>query len=332
MNKTLRFLVAIAALAFAACSSASAQELIKPIPPGIEGTVTQEQLESAPMPWWSPLYPNPGKDVNVADYKNFEMVVISYATDADKAAALVPKGLHIVDIPSLPGQAPVSITWAKYPHVSTIGPYLEVIVSIPVVVDKLPYLYVAAIYVDSDSGMAAGREIGGYPKKIAHIEANNYGDLFLDSISRHDKTKKTAAPEFSVLASASVRKGGRLVSVPLPAENIKPLPFPYSDILPLPKANGEPQKLTLLTMGQKMIPGVGDKADKPEVLQLVATPWVMYEGEIYEGLDASLDLINQPEDPIAKALPVNAVLGSYIIRGSMTTRVDQWFVVKDYLK
>lgn len=154
------------------------------------------------------------------------MVVIAYATDADKAAALVPKGLKLVDIPALPGQAPVNIVWAKYTDVKTIGPYLEFIVSIPVVVEGLPYMYVAAIYVDSDSAMAAGREIGGYSKKIATIEQKNYGNLFLGSISRNDHTKKTAAPDFSMLATASLRKGGAWSRCPYQRRTLSRCPSP----------------------------------------------------------------------------------------------------------
>lgn len=178
------------------------------------------------MPWWSPLYSKSGKDIGIGDYKNFEMVVIAYATDADKAAALVPKGLKLVDIPALPGQAPVNIVWAKYTDVNTIGPYLKFIVSIPVVVEGLPYMYVAAIYVDSDSAMAAGREIGGYSKKIATIEQKNYGNLFLGSISRNDHTKKTAAPDFSMLATASLRKGGAWSRCPYQRRTLSRCPSP----------------------------------------------------------------------------------------------------------
>lgn len=37
-------------------------------------------------------------------------------------------------------------------------------------------MYVPFIYVDSDAAMASGREVGGYPKKIANIGMEQFGD------------------------------------------------------------------------------------------------------------------------------------------------------------
>jgi hypothetical protein len=319
---------AILGLSLLTGAAALAQE----IPAGPNGKLTAKDLMSAPMPHWAPTFPTAD---HVGHYDNFDMVIVSYATDEDKAAAMIPKDLQLVKIPALPGQAPVTLTFAKYREVDTIGPYMEAIVSIPVLYKGALYLYVPAIYVDTDAALLAGRELGGYPKKLANITMRNYGDLYVNEISRPTMQKKTSDPMLSDLASSSVKKGGRLVSIPLPADKINPLPFPYNMLVPLPKATGKPQNYVLSTMGLRYFPGVGKGPNGvlgADVLQLISTPWVVTKGEIYKGLDTSMELFASKEDPIAKVLPFNAVLGSYIVRGDMYTDAREWVLIKDYLK
>lgn len=328
MRKNASVLSAILGLSLLMGGVALAQEF----PAGVHGTLTAKDLQSAPMPHWAPTYPTAN---TVAHYDNFDMVIVSYATDQDKAAALVPKDLQLLKIPALPGQAAVTLTFAKYRAVNTIGPYMETIVSIPVLYKGALYLYVPAIYVDNDAAMTAGRELGGYPKKFANIDMRTYGDLYLNEISRPSMQRKTSDPMLSELASSNVTKGGRLVSIPLPADKINPLPFPYNMLVPLPKATGKPQNYVLSTMGLRYIPGVGkgpNGALGADVLQLVATPWVVTKGEIYKGLDTSIKLFPSKEDPIATMLPSNSVLGSYIVHGDMYTDVRDWKLIKDYKK
>jgi len=295
--------------------------------PGEKGKLTATDLQGV-MPNWMPLVPNTDKFY----YRNIDIVVVSYATDVDKAAALIPEDLSLIDIPVLPGQAAVNLLFAKYRENDELGPYMEVVVAIPVLADGVPYLYVPAIYVDNDAALVAGREFGGYPKKMAQITMRNYGDLFLNQMSRGSMQEKTSDPNFSDLASSSVTKGGRLFSVPLPTENINQLPFPYNMLLPLPEATGEPQNFILPTMGLRYIPGIGSKATEADRLQLVGTPWVVTKAEVYAGVNPSMEIYPSEEDPIAQALPFNAVLASYILRGDMYTDVTEWVLFKDYIK
>ena len=291
------------------------------------GTLTAAEVNRHPiMPWWMPITPaaQPYK------YRNIDMVAVAFATDQDKAAALVPQELDLLALPGMPGQSAASLIFAKYRENDQIGPYMEAIVTIPVLFQGTPYLYVAAIYVDSDSALTAGREFGGYPKKIAKITMYNYGNLFLSSLCRGSMQEKTADPQFYDLASSNVIRGGQLFSAPLPRENIKQLPFPYNMILPLPPANGRPQPYILPTIGLRTLPGVGGKALQAEVQELIGTPWVITRAKVYAGLNPSLDLLSSPEDPIARKLPVNMVLGAFILRGDMHTDPAQWKLLKKY--
>lgn len=147
------------------------------IEPGLRGTLSPDEYTTKTMPHWGQVYLSP-----MAKYGDMDYVSISYVTDADKAAALIPKQLELVKIPALPGQAVANLVFAKYRECD-LGPYMEVIVSIPVLHNGEIYGYLPAIYVDTDSAMLAGRELGGYPKKIAQITMRNYGNMFLSHLS-----------------------------------------------------------------------------------------------------------------------------------------------------
>lgn len=298
--------------------------------PGLPGVMSPHNKAAGLMPQSAPIAPL----ADAFHYRKIDLVVVSYATDAENAAALVPEGLDLLDVPIIPGQSAVNLIFAKYRENDEVGPYMEMIVAIPVVVDGAPWLYVPFIYVDSDSALTAGREYGGYPKKMGDITMRNYGDLYLSHMSRGSMQEKTADPNFSDIASSSVTKAGRLFSIPLPSEDIKQLPFPYNLLLPLPAANGKPQDYILPTMGLRSIPGVGADADKSAILQLIGTPWVITEAEVFAGdfSSTSMALFPSDEDPIAQALPMNAVLASYIIKGDMYTKATDWILIKDYNK
>lgn len=295
----------------------------------LKGTLSPEEYTTKTMPHWGQTY------VTFAGYRDVDFVAVAYATDADKAAALIPKELELINIPPLPGQAAANLVFAKYRECD-LGPYMEMIVSIPVLHKGQIYLYVPAIYVDNDAALLAGRELGGYPKKMAQITMRNYGNQFLSHMSRGSMQEKTADPNFSDVASSSVTRGGKLFSVPLPADKTVQLPFPYNLLLPLPPATGKPQDYVLPTIGLRRFAGVGPGPNGvagAEVLQLVATPWHVTKAEIYAGDLASMEIYPSKEDhPIGQLLPFNSVLGAYILRGDMYTDGKEWAVIEDLKK
>jgi hypothetical protein len=299
------------------------------IEPGLKGTLSPEEYTTKTTPHWGETYLSA-----MASYRDIDYVSIAFATDADKAAALLPKELELIKIPGVPGQAAANLVFAKYRECD-LGPYMEVIVSIAVLHKGQPYGFITAIYVDNDAALLAGRELGGYPKKMAQITMRNYGNLFLSHMSRGSIQKKTADPNFSDLASSNVTKGSKLFSVPLPADQTVQLPSPYNLLLPLPPATGKPQDYVLPTMALRRVPGIGpgpNGAAGAEVLQLVGTPWHVTKAEIYAGDAAGMELYPSQEDPIGQLLPCNAVLGAYILRGDMYTKADEWVLIEDLKK
>lgn len=143
----------------------------------------------------------------------------------------------------MPGFTAVKLTWANY-RASSYGPYKEHIVSIPCLWDGSLYLYVPLIYVTTDAAMAAGRETGGWPKKIADIDLRRLGNSFELTFVRGDAE-----------VTAKVDVGGKLFSTPLPANDPVSLGFPYNMTLVLPEPSGEPQAtVPLPTMSLRLIP------------------------------------------------------------------------------
>ena len=323
-SAALRFASVVCALSLSICASVFGQQ----IPAGANGTLPPDVYLKQTMPGQAPLYPT-----GTSTYRDTEMALVAFTTDEDKAAALIPKELQLVKIPQLPGQASAVATFAKYRGNDEIGPYMEVIINIPVLYKGQLYLYVPYIYVDTDAAMAAGREIGGYPKKIANIQMRHFGSLWLGTMSRGTKEAKTADPNFSDIVSVSLRKAGRLFGVPLSGDKSPELPFPYNQILPMPPPTGAPQSYVLSTMGLRRIQGVGASANDAVIAQLVTTPWRVSQGAFFAASEVSLEFYPSKEDPIAQTLPVNSVLAGVILRADvMTTEPDEWSVAVDLLK
>lgn len=110
------------------------------------------------MPADAPLYSKPP-----IYYRDMRSISVAYETDLDAALDLLPEGLEL-EPPAI-----ATVMFVRYPF-STAGPYLETILGIACEYDGTPGLYIPHIVLDSDAPMAAGREIYGYPKKLAHIE------------------------------------------------------------------------------------------------------------------------------------------------------------------
>jgi Acetoacetate decarboxylase (ADC) len=161
------------------------------IEPGLKGTLPPEEYTTKTMPHWGQTY------LTIASYWDVDFVAIAFATDADKAAALIPKELELIKIPALPGQAAANLVFAKYRECD-LGPYMEVIISISVLHKGRAYGYIPAIYVDNDAALLAGRELGGYPKKMAQITMRNYGNLFLSQMSAAQYRRKPQIPTSAI--------------------------------------------------------------------------------------------------------------------------------------
>jgi acetoacetate decarboxylase len=63
------------------------------------------------------------------------------------------------------------------------------------------FLDVPLIYVDNDAAMPGGREIGGWPKKMAKIELGRVGDEYRCTLERHGQRLASASMKSETLSS-----------------------------------------------------------------------------------------------------------------------------------
>ena len=281
------------------------------------GMVSLKSMQDAfSMPASGPLY----KAAPEWSWKDADFVLVDYLTDAKSAAAFLPSGMTTFPIPELPGYSAVKQIWARYGD-SSFGPYNELFVLIPALHRGQLSLFNPLIYVDTDSAMSGGREIGGWPKKIADIRLERFGNEFKLSFTRNGKR----------LVSAEMQVGSKLFSTPLPANTPVSLSYPYSMTLPLPAPTGQPQaSVPFPTMTVKLIPGVGGDNPPPALAQLIWGPWQVH-GDFFGGSGTSVKYQPSEDDPFYK-LPVLKVLGSVYVTGGMTLALKDIKVVEDFLR
>ena len=107
------------------------------------------------MPLTNPSFP-PGP----YRFFNREYFIITYRTDPEALAAVVPEPLQVTG-------AIVKYEFIRMPDSTGFGDYTETGQVIPVRLDGEDGGYTHAMYLDDDAPIAGGREIWGFPKKLA---------------------------------------------------------------------------------------------------------------------------------------------------------------------
>jgi acetoacetate decarboxylase len=278
------------------------------IPAGLKGKATKESFgDAGSVPLYAPTYPMFGPK-DVWKWLDVDVVLIDYTTDAAVAAEVLPAECNLVGIPMAPGQSAVKLLWANY-RGGTLPPYYEVVQSIPCLYKSEIYLYVYQIWVSTDSAMTSGRELGGYPKKLADIGLDCFGETWTGYLDR---------PKGNRIASFTFKETGKMVSMPLPADRKPTFPFPYNLTLPLPEPNGKLQPLPFKTMSTRLILNPQwelEKRSKWALAQLCHSTWTLEKGTLSAG-DATLGFRPSDLDPVHK-LPVNMVLDAMLFKGDM---------------
>jgi acetoacetate decarboxylase len=107
------------------------------------------------MPLTNPSYP-PGP----YRFYNREFLVVAYRTDMDALRAVVPEPLEIPD-------PIVKFEFIRMPDSTGFGDYTESGQVIPVTYKGEKGGFVHSMYLDDEAPIAGGREIWGFPKKLA---------------------------------------------------------------------------------------------------------------------------------------------------------------------
>ena len=107
------------------------------------------------MPLTSPAYP-----VGPYRFTNREYLIITYRTDPEKLRAIVPEPLQVTD-------ALVKYEFIRMPDSTGFGDYTESGQVIPVTFEGRKGGYTHCMFLDDHPPIAGGRELWGFPKKLA---------------------------------------------------------------------------------------------------------------------------------------------------------------------
>lgn len=122
------------------------------------------------MPMSSPAFP-------MGPYKFYdrEFLIITYRTDPDRLRELVPEPLAIAE-------PFVHYEFIRMPDSTGFGDYTESGQVIPVTFNGQPGSYTLAMYLDDHPPIAGGRELWGFPKKLAKPRLEVHTDTLVGTL------------------------------------------------------------------------------------------------------------------------------------------------------
>jgi acetoacetate decarboxylase len=243
-----------------------------------ENDVTKQAFA---MPLSSPAYP-----CGPYRYLNREYLIVTYRTDPDKLAAVIPAPLEMIE-------PVVSFEFIRMPDSTGFGDYTESGQVIPVSFRGERGGYVHAMYLNDFAPIAGGRELWGFPKKLASPEL------------RVDKDTIGGVLRYGAVPVALVTMGYKHRTLP-----------------------NDQALAALATPGYllKIIPHVDGSARICELVRYVCKD-ITVKGA-WEG-PASLDLLHHALAPVA-ALPVREIISGVHILSDLTLGLGT--VVYDYLE
>lgn len=122
------------------------------------------------MPFTQPSYPR-----GPYRFINREYFTIKYETDMDKLKAVVPEPLMVTE-------PIVNFEFIRMPDSSGFGDYTESGQVIPITYNGQPGVYVHSMFLDDEAPIAAGREIWGFPKKLAKPSLSIQGESLVGKL------------------------------------------------------------------------------------------------------------------------------------------------------
>jgi acetoacetate decarboxylase len=122
------------------------------------------------MPLTSPAYP-PGP----YRFINREYLIITYRTDPEKLRALVPE-------PLVPDDGIVKYEFIRMPDSTGFGDYTESGQVIPVMLGDRKGGYTHCMFLDDEGPIAGGRELWGFPKKLANPTLHTQIDTLVGTL------------------------------------------------------------------------------------------------------------------------------------------------------
>ncbi|HEX7775288.1 MAG TPA: acetoacetate decarboxylase [Parvibaculum sp.] len=232
------------------------------------------------MPLTSPSFP-----IGPYCFVNREFLIITYRTDMEALKAVVPAPLEVTD-------PIVKFEFIRMPDSTGFGDYTESGQVIPVSFKGTRGGYVHAMYLNDDAPIAGGRELWGFPKKLANPSLTVAVDTLLGTLDYGPVRIATGTMGYK---HRTLDKGPVLDALRAPNFMLKIIPH----------VDGSPRILELVRYFMEDITVKG-----------------AWDGP------AALDLFSHALAPVA-ALPVREVLGASHILTDLTLGLGE--VVFDYL-
>lgn len=108
-------------------------------------------------------------------FYNREFVIITYRTNPDILRAMVPEPLEVID-------PIVKYEFIRMPDSTGFGDYTETGQVIPVSYKGRKGIYQHAMYLDDEAPIAGGRELWGFPKKLAKPNLRVEGEVLVGTL------------------------------------------------------------------------------------------------------------------------------------------------------
>lgn len=132
--------------------------------------IDQVRENAFAIPFSSPSYPR-----GPYRFYNREFAIVTYRTDPDALRAMVPEPLEIVE-------PVVKYEFIRMPDSTGFGDYTETGQVIPVRFDGREGNYTHAMYLDAAAPISGGREIWGFPKKLAQPSLRVEGEVLVGTL------------------------------------------------------------------------------------------------------------------------------------------------------
>lgn len=105
-------------------------------------------------------------------YRGTRTITVLYTVDGEGLDGLLPPGVELAD------ENPVVSVTVTHNVDSAFGPYDEMWFYVRVTFEGETFMFNPLMYVTADSSMACGREVWGFPKKLATVQWNELDDGF----------------------------------------------------------------------------------------------------------------------------------------------------------
>src|SRR6186713_2649284 len=136
------------------------------------------------MPLTNPSFPR-----GPYRFFNREYLIITYRTDPEALAAVVPEPLEVTE-------PIVKYEFIRMPDSTGFGDYTETGQVIPVRYKDEEGVYVHSMYLDDEGPIAGGRELWGFPKKLASPKIAVESDVLVGTLHYGSVLKGMKAPNF----------------------------------------------------------------------------------------------------------------------------------------